>query len=514
MNMLRELIPEIRALPSAALLVSVGIFAVYWFVTRAVRSRAHSPWASTFVLLLDVVAVPGFLIALQAGLSNIGGVSAYHAVYQVLWSLLALSIAWLVSRLLRRFLWIRYFTRHHGREAPRILQNLVSGVLYLAALAIILVVVFERSASGVLVSTGVIVGVVGLALQNVLSDLFSGITITLEQPYGVGDWISMPDGSQGEVTDITWQATYLKSFNNSVLVVPNSHALKSIVHNYSKPTDLYAIWITVSVDRSYEPSTVRRLLLEAALSCTAVRKEPTPVVNVSDGSGNPIRYVVYVNFRDFRSHFAGKNDLYMNIYSYLHRAGIYTAADKYEISTEPAAERTLQMPSLREELRSVEFFSMLTEDQIDVLAEHSSYHTFYPEEVIVSQGTRNDSLFIITSGVVQVTKEDENGEQIEVARLGSGDVIGEMSLLTGEHRSATVIALVQVTVIQVTKEGLAPILQAVPQLSDSFAQVMLERQMKSKQFLETMKQSNKAASDFVSDYLEAFVRRIRRFFRL
>jgi CRP-like cAMP-binding protein len=277
---------------------------------------------------------------------------------------------------------------------------------------------------------------------------------------------------------------------------------------------MYAVWLTIAVDRSYEPSTVRRLLLEAALSCSAVRKDPTPVVNVSDASGNPIRYTVYVHFRDYVSHFAGRNDLYMNIYGFLGRAGVVTAADKYEVSTEPAGERVLQMPSLREELRNVEFFSMLTEDQIDVLAEHASYHTFYPEEVIVREGKQDNSLFIITSGVVRVTKKDESGEDVEIARLGSGDVLGEMSLLTGEYRSATVTALVQVTVIQVTKEGLQPILQAVPQLSDTFAQVMLDRQLKSRQFLESMRLSKKSASDFVSDYLEAFVRSIRRFFRV
>ncbi|MFW5786608.1 MAG: cyclic nucleotide-binding domain-containing protein, partial [bacterium] len=97
----------------------------------------------------------------------------------------------------------------------------------------------------------------------------------------------------------------------------------------------------------------------------------------------------------------------MSIHSHLSRAGVSTSAGKYEVSTEPAEERTLQMPSLREELRNTEIFSVLSDQQIDVLADHSSYHTFYPEETIVTQGSDDTSLLIIVSGVVQVMKRDD-----------------------------------------------------------------------------------------------------------
>jgi small-conductance mechanosensitive channel len=513
METFAELIAEIRTLPAPTVLIPLAVFVAYWIVTRAVRSRVQAAWATTLVLLLDVIVVPTFLISVVTGVTTLG-VGQFESIRDAIWALLALSGAWLVSRILRRFVWERYFQRRYGSEAPRILQHLITALLYLVAIGIILVVVLGRSASGVLVSTSVIVGVLGLALQNVLADLFSGITIALEKPFSVGDWISMPDGTMGRVTDISWQATHLKSLNESTLVIPNGYALRNVVHNYSRPTRQYAEWIEISVDRSYEPSTVRRLLLEAALTCQSVLKSPTPVVNISDASGNPIRYLVYVHFASFLAHYAGKNDLFMNIHTFLTRAGVSTAAPKYEVSTEPAETRTMQMPSLREELGSAGIFQMLSEEEIDVLASYASYHTFYPEEVIVRQGTEDSSLLIITSGVVQVTKTDERGNKVDVARLGSGDILGEMSLLTGERRSATITALVQVTLIQVTRDGLEPLLKNNPELSDAFAQVMLERQLHSKQFIESMKKSNKAASDFVSDYLEAFVRRIQRFFRI
>ncbi|MFP4300593.1 MAG: cyclic nucleotide-binding domain-containing protein [Alkalispirochaetaceae bacterium] len=515
MSSIYELLHTFGEIPPSAWVVPVVLLMLYFGISRSIRNRSESAWVPTLVLLLDIVVVPVFFVSLEALINASGGALAeVQSLRRSIWGLFWIAVAWLANRILRRFVWQRYFQREYGREAPRILQHIVATVLYVAVIGIVLVTVFERPASGVLVSTGVLVGVVGLALQNVLSDLFSGVSLTLERPFTVGDWIELNDGTLGEVTDVSWQAVHLRSFNGSTLIVPNAHVSRSVIHNYSKPTKAYAIWITVSVDASYDPATVRQLLLEAALSCAAVRKNPAPVVNLADGSGNPYRYMVYVYFANYGAHFAGKNDLYMNIHTYLHRAGIGTAAEKYELTTERAPQRTLELPTVRDELRQADLFSILGDEHIDQLAEEAVSRTYFPGDTIVEEGTRGGSLFIITSGAVQVTKRSPRETRVEVTRLGSGDVIGEMSLLTGEPRSATVTALVQTSVIEVTKDNLTPILRDVPELTDRFAAVMLDRRLENEQFLENMRRSDKANSDFVSDYLERTVRRIRRFFRL
>ena len=281
-----------------------------------------------------------------------------------------------------------------------------------------------------------LVGVVGLALQNVLSDLFSGISLTLERPFTVGDWVRFADGTEGEVTDISWQAIYLKSLNDSSFVLPNRTASGMAVHNYSKPTRIYARWFEVHVDARHDPATVRQLLLEAALGCAAVQKAPSPTVNIADASSNPYVYTVYVRFKDFPSYFSGRTELYLNIHTYLSRAGIGTASVKYEVATETMPERKLEVPSVEEELRRLDLFSVLDDEQVQRVAGGAISRTFYPDDVLVEEGTKGSSLFIITSGAVQVTRRSPKKTEVEVTRLGAGDVIGEMSLLTGEpaHR--------------------------------------------------------------------------------
>jgi small-conductance mechanosensitive channel len=510
-----ELLRSVWSLPSHAWLIPVGVFLLYFTVTRIIRRRAEAAWVTTVVLLVDVVVIPVFFIALDLVIGAAGGALAEtRLVTRAIWALFFLAVASLAVRLLHRFLWQRHFIQRYGREAPRILQHIVAIGLYFVAFAVILVAVFERQASSVLVSTSVLVGVVGLALQNVLADLFSGISITLERPFTVGDWVRFADGTEGEVTDISWQAIYLKSFNESRYVLPNRSASGMAVHNYSKPTRTYAMWYEIRVDARHEPATVRQLLLEAALGCGAVKKTPSPVVNLADASSNPYTYIVYVRYTDFPTHFAGRTDLYLNIHTYLSRAGIGTASVRYEVATEALPERRLVVPSVEEELRRLDLFSVLTDEQVRQVAEGAVSRTFYPDETIVEEGTKGGSLFIITSGAVQVTKRTPRNAHMEVTRLGAGDVIGEMSLLTGEPRSATVVALVPVTAIEVTRENLAPILREVPELSDKFAEVMLDRRLESEEFLKSMRRSDQAASDFVSDYLERMVRRMRKFFGL
>lgn len=510
-----ELLRSVWTLPTYAWLIPIGVFVGYLFVTRIIRRRAEAAWIPTTILLVDVVAVPAFFIALDLVIGAAGGaLSQTQLVSRAIWGVFLLAVAWLIVRLLRRFVWQRFFLQNYGREAPQVLQHIVAGGLYFVALAIIVVAVFERQASSVLVPTSVLVGVVGLALQNVLADLFAGIGITLERPFMVGDWVQFDGGIEGEVTDISWQAIYLKSFSDSRYVVPNRTASATPVHNFSKPNRVYALWFFVDVDARHDPATVRRLLLEAALGCAAVKKNPTPIVNLLDASGNPYRYVIYVRFTEYTAHFSGRNDLYSNIHTHLARAGIGTASQKYEIATEAAPQQVLELPTVEEELRRVSLFSVLDDEQVRRVAAGAISRTFYPEEHIVEEGTSGGSLFIITSGAVQVTKRTPKNARVEVTRLGAGEVIGEMSLLTGEPRTATVVALVQVSAVEVTKSNLEPILQEVPQLSDKFAEVMLDRHLANADFLESMRKSEKAASDFVSDYLERMVRRTRHFFRL
>ncbi len=515
MTLLRDLVHELTLVPFETLLPPAAILVLYIIGTRLLTSRSAGRTTRVVILIADTITIPALLITLSALIQEISGRAFTPAtINRILRALLVLTAVWLFDRYLGLFVWTRRFRRLRGAEAPMIFRNLVSVVMYGVAIALIAVFVFDRTAGGILVSTGVLVGVIGFALQGLLTDLFAGIAMSFDRPFDMGDWVRLPDGTEGEVQQVNWKSTLLKSLNDGIFIVPNSRMSQSIVHNVSRPVRAYAMWMIIAIDRRYPPDYVRKRLLEAALSCSSVLKDPPPTVNLSDGTGNPLRYSVYVYFPSYQEHFAGRSELYLSIYTYLEHAGIETSAEKYEVATEQSPERVIARPTVYDELRQAEIFRILDDEQIQTLAEYSHERTYYPGEVIVRQGDTRADLLIVTSGIVLVRKPKPGGRGVEVARLGAGAILGEMSLLTGAPRSATVSAFVITSVIEVPKDALEPILTDVPELARKFAEVMVERQMTSDQFVEKLRESPKGTPEFIRESIDRFVAGISAFFRL
>jgi small-conductance mechanosensitive channel len=507
------LAPWVRSIILTPTILAVVGFILYYLASRFVRRRGGRGTAK-IILLTDVITFPGFVILLLLMLNRYPTLPHIGGIRHLLLSLLVILAAWLVNRGLHLYYWSEFFEHRYGTPAPKILSSIVTVGLFLVALYIILTVVLGRSISGLLVSTGVLVGIIGLALQNLISDFFYGFSITLENPFYKGDWIELNDGTVGQVVDISWHAIHLLSFNNSIYIVPNSIVSRDTIHNLSRPESTYALWMTVAVDSAFPPDLVRRLLTEATLSCSAVLTDPMPSINLSDASGNPYTYTVYVYFRDFLSHYRGKNDLYMAIHQRLERAGLCTSSVKYAVTTEETAPRSFTRPTVLEELSAAEIFKPLAPEDIEQLAASSYEVTFHPGDTIIEEGSVENSLLIITSGVVQVLKQSSRGQEVELDRFGAGDFIGEMSLMTGQPRSATVRAMVTVSGIVVPKQGLEPILQKNPTLSEQIAGVMVQRKMQDPRFSKRVQDSPTPTSRLLRLYMERMGNRIADFFKI
>lgn len=505
---------RLRALSLAPSLLVVIAFLFYFLLSRLLRRRRSGRKSTRLILFSDTLAFPAVLVVTLLLLNRYAHLAFTGPARLLLLSLLILTVAWLINRYLHSYFWSEHFEKRYGTPAPKILPNIVTVVLFLLAFYVILTAVFHRSISGLLVSTGVLVGVIGLALQNLISDFFYGFSITLEDPFHKGDWIEMSDGTLGQVIDISWHAIHLLSFNNSLYIVPNSSIARNTIHNLSRPDPRYAIWLTIAVDSTYPPEEIRRLLTEAALSCNAVLTDPPPGVNFADGSGNPYHYTVYIYFRNFVSHYRGKNDLYMAIHQRFERAGVHPSSVKYELATEEAAPRHYIKPSLREELAATDLLGPLSEADIELLASFAYEKIYRPGDTLLVEGDTDTSMVVITSGVVKVVKTGPHGRESELDRLGAGEVIGEMSLMTGQPRTATVRALVPVSCIIVPKEGLEPILERNPGLSNEIARIMVDRKMKDPTFSKRVVESPTPTSHLLHLYMERIGRRIADFFKI
>jgi len=410
---------------------------------------------------------------------------------------------------MRVFVWQGIFERR-ALVVPRIVWNILDVLAYVAAGYVILAFVYEQPMTGFIVSSGVVVGVVGLAFQPTLGDVIAGIGLTIERPFSTGDWIELEDGSMGEVINIDWRATEIKTWNNTVHVVPNGKLASAAIHNYDRPDGVYGYWFYITVARAVPPALVRRLLLEAALKADLILDEPSPVIRACESDIRPMRYMVFVHCENYRVSFAATDQIMLNAWGLFTKAGFNFATSPQDLEVhrgEPHEASEMEAAAL---LKEVSLLEPLTDEERVKLANDGIHHAFHPGDTIIEEETGGGSMFIILSGMVLVQRRLPDGRTLDLARLGTYDYFGEMSLLTGEPRSASVVAHTECQVLEVAKHSLEPLLARRPDLAEQIAAIMAERKLKSE--LMTAETKKASVGERLRDYSEAFARSIRSFF--
>ena len=469
-SMVGEVVPGLFGIVA----VSLAVFAA--LVVLPIRTRAFVRQVKWFWYVQSA-----FLLFVVFGLKAI--VLTYVAVDsggrewvdQVGQSILWLLGAFLTNQALGLFYWEGAFYRKYKTSPPGLLTGLVAGGLYLIAVYGVMTFVFERPMTGLIVSSGIVAGVLGLAMQNSLSDLVAGVAISIERPFKIGDWVELDDGTLGEVVDINWRATHILSWHNSLYILPNARISNARVHNFNRPETTYGHWFDVFVPSTVPPTLVRRVLLQAAVESEMVLDEPAPVIRVS-GAGGSYKYMIFIHFESYPRHYAGVDNLLMHVWVQCARHGIVPSAVTSEVILRRGVAEEIKEPSPDQLLAEIELFSELDEDSRRMVVGGMRVRPAFIGEDVVCQGDDGDSLFVIAAGMVRVMLDTPTGA-MEVAKLGVGQYFGEMSLLVGDPRGATVVAHTDCHLLEIGKQALQPVFDRNPELMQSMARIVTERQL-------------------------------------
>lgn len=398
-------------------------------------------------------------------------------IFDILWWMIP---AILLHMAVEIFLW-RPLEEKSGRKIPRIGRRFVSFTIYLLALFAIVAFVYDQRLTSLLATSGVIAMIIGLAIQINISNIFSGIAINVEHPFRVGDWVQIGKFDEGKVVDITWRTTRILTRMGCILSIPNSVASESPIHNYDYPDNTFWIKFTIHIHPSHHPDRVRKIIRDAVISTDVVLKTPEPFIIFTGLTEWAADYIVYFVVRDYTWRLLHEEAVWTRIWIHLNRAGIAPAIQRQEIHMfKGVSERGEAAKEPLTLLREVDIFHPFSEEAKIYLSEHMHSHRFPQGEVIVRQGDVGESLFILVEGVVGVRIQSKEGEQIEVARLGAGNFFGEMALLTGEERTATVIALTDTYLFEITKEDIAGLMAEQPEVSELISKILTQRQMATK----------------------------------
>jgi small-conductance mechanosensitive channel len=201
--------------------------------------------------------------------------------------------AWLIRSLLALILRSTIFPNDYQPHARRLFADLASGMLYIVAFVGIMDTVLKQPISAFLATSGVLAIVLGLALQNTLADVFSGLAINIERPFGAGDWITMNDKVEGQIIEIDWRATRIRTFANDMVVIPNSVIAKAIVTNHRKLNEPHVSSLSLKIDASFSPGSVIKALELAASTSPGVASGNKPVAYACGFADSLIIYQLY-----------------------------------------------------------------------------------------------------------------------------------------------------------------------------------------------------------------------------
>jgi len=221
------------------------------------------------------------------------------------------------------------------RRVSQLARTLLYGTCWLVAL-IAFLNVYGHYSHELWISTGAAAALLAFATQQTLGDLFSGIALSIEKPFRIGDWLRFADGTEGEVTNINWRATRLRGWDNATFIVPNSQLSREKFTNLHGPGHRYQPWYTVRVSGDADPRQVKALLEKAADRCDSVMSTPRPVARLMQASTVPYTYMIWVTFENYPAMFGGREELYREIDAALASIGLEVAAEVQEIRHRPA----------------------------------------------------------------------------------------------------------------------------------------------------------------------------------
>ena len=211
------------------------------------------------------------------------------------------ALAWTITVGLELFLWSRIFGGGTGGipRQRKLLTDMLNIIIYIIFTGVIAVHIFKQPVTGLFATSGILVIVLGLALQNTLGDLFAGLALNLERPFKAGDWITLDGGIQGFVLITNWRATHVRTRTGDEMIIPNGMVARSRLTNHALPSKLHLANVEIPLTYGFDDAQVEAALRAAAASVSGVLTDPAPIILMHEMKPDVVIWRLYFFIDDF-----------------------------------------------------------------------------------------------------------------------------------------------------------------------------------------------------------------------
>jgi small-conductance mechanosensitive channel len=382
-----------------------------------------------------------------------------------------MSSAFLFQRMVTVFVWDGLISGISGRPVPRLPKDVTALIIFGVAVIGVLATVFDQPVTGIWATSGVVSIVIGVALRNVILDVFIGLSMHIEQSFRIGDWVMVHQNRRethivGQVIEINWRTTRLKTTEKNMVVVPNSKMGEAILTNYMQPKPHFRIDLSFVLDYSVSPNRAIRILssgVQALADGRQILGEPEPEIRLLEAQAVGQKYEV--RFFILPAHISpneSKHIVNKSIIEHLARAGLTPSMDKEMVFMEQGHKLPLMALSREENFDQVicrsELFQVLEDAEQRILLSGLGRKDLKGGEVLYRQGNLGDSIYFLAEGLLCSSIENPDGDESEkVEKFNSGIHFGCEAFLKKGSRLSTVIALTDSVVFALDPKRVAEV---------------------------------------------------------
>jgi small-conductance mechanosensitive channel/CRP-like cAMP-binding protein len=408
------------------------------------------------------------------------------------------------------------FGRKTHRAPPRIFRDVTQAVVYVVVLLLTLRAVGVEPGS-ILTTSALLTAVIGLALQDTLGNMVSGLALQMQRPFEVGDWIQFDAEIRqiGQVTEVNWRATSVMTSDLVEVILPNALLAKAAIRNYSQPSKVSRRSVNVQASYEASPGRVHEAILAALVGTPGVLDVPAPYVQTRAFADSGVEYAVFFFIDDFAARDRADGSVRDRVWYAMQRANLeipfpQRTVHMHEVS-ESSRSRTLERELERRDrvLRCVDFLEVLPAEAHRALAAAAALRLYAAGEIIVGLGDPAGELYIIDRGEVVVELPREARSPREISRLGPGRFFGEMGLMTGEQRKATVRAATECELLVVGHAAFQATLSSNAGVIEKISELLLQRQAE----LDAAATSRDTMIEPMQDRSKRLISQIKNFFK-
>ncbi len=455
-----------------AILLAIGFPVALLLLNESIAAGARKKWALTSTLRsLRTLVAP--CLAIWMFLQHVLEMPHNNIYVQLIKTLFWISVLYSSLGFVNDVVFGSAQKGSWQERLPKLFRDLVRALLVALGAMVIYSQVWGREIEGALTALGVGSIVIGLALQEPLGNIVSGLMLLFERPLNVGDWISV-DGVSGKVIEINWRSVHIETPTRELRIVPNVSLYKGAFSNLSRPTPLRTDSIEIGFSYDDAPNRVKDILLDMVASTPGVLADPNPAVRTVNYADFSIIYRLSFSVSRQEDLAATRDRIMTKIWYVARREGLtipFPIQMEYGPGENPGVANA----------KPADWLSKQPRFKTAILEEHSSKLPIITDyargEVIQRPNTHFQGFALVLNGSAALSITDKQGNTIEIGTIGPGEYFGEHGTASLSNEDYGITAINDLKLMIFNTESIGELLNKSPGLAAEVGEAIQARRL-------------------------------------